>query len=310
MTTETIKPVVGTLKTSMGIDEARAMADSIYSSVLWAGTQQSLDAARASTMQMIMAGVYDSPDEEDPEDCPYNYELVGDIGVITIKGGLTNRDSWVNRYYGLMSYNEIRAAFVYGAKDVNAKRLAMIVTSGGGAVEGCDDTAQLIALIGQFKQVDTYAQGTMASAAFWIGMQGKKKVCSSTSLLGSIGVLMQHMEYSKLLKEMGISAEILRAGEFKALVNQIEPLTEAARKQAQTMLDATYNVFISAVASAYNTTAAIADATMGQGREFVGQAAVDAGLASGVTTLSEFLGGIQAELDKAAEAQSLSLIHI
>jgi ClpP class serine protease len=146
------------------------------------------------------------------------------------------------------------------------------------------------------KPVYAFTDGTMASAAYWLGSSAGAVFVSQTAMTGSIGVIATHTEYSKALKEAGIGVTVMRAGEYKALANSMEPLSEVAKMQLQDQLNAAYGVFIGHVAEARGTSVAIADKTMGQGREFFGSAAVDAGLADGVRTFDGMMSMVHAKV--------------
>lgn len=255
-----------------------------FPEALWAGTEHSLTIA-SEAHDFLMAGMFDAQPAAEPTPVPYNFSLQGNVGVITIAGPLVNNDSPYNQYRGVTSYSDIRRAMIYASLHESVQAIMLDINSGGGAVSGCADCAALIASIDKgVKPVYAFTDGMMASAAYWLGSSARGVYVSQTAMTGSIGVISTHMEYSKLLKEAGIGVTVMRAGEYKALVNSMEPLSDVAKMQMQDQLNAAYGVFISHVAEARGTSVALADKTMGQGREFFGAAAVDANLADGVRT--------------------------
>ena len=288
------------------------MADSavkiVYPETIWAGTEHSFDIA-VQAHAMIMAAGSSMPEDEEEE--PYNFSVQGEVGVIEIKGSLTNRDSVWNRYYGVTSYGEIRKALVYAAQQADVKAILLDIDSGGGAVNGVSDTGDLISMVDRnIKPVYAMTDGTMASAAYWLGASARQVYAAKTSLVGSIGVISTHAEYSKALKEAGINVTVLRAGEYKALVNSVEPLTKVAIEQAMERLNTAYDIFIGHVAASRNVTVDKADSVMGQGREFMGEAAVGAGLIDGISNFEGMLAKINASLDSTRMTQSQYGRHI
>lgn len=275
---------------------------------LWAGTEDSLAVAQAAYAQLISAGtVYKTSQQEDTQDAPYNYSLQDNIGVISIRGPLLNSDSKYARYYGATTYNDIRDAAIYAAQDPNAKGILLDIDSGGGAVSGMLDTAGLLALIDkQVKPVHSYTSGTMASAAYGLGVAGRSVHASQTSVVGSIGVLAVHRENSQMMKDMGIGVTVMRSGKYKALVNSDEPLTDPAKAQLQQQLDSTYGVFANWVADQLGTTVTLVDQNMAQGREFLGQAAVDVGLVASIETFDSMVNKISKTLDNNLQSQNNS----
>jgi hypothetical protein len=108
------------------------------------------------------------------------------------------------------------------------------------------------------------------------------------------------MEQSKMMAEISITATVIRAGKYKALANSNEPLSDAAREQIQTGLDAVYEVFVQHCADARGKTYAQFDSKAAQGREFYGQQAVDVGLVDGITTFDALVSQLQEEVDKSS----------
>ncbi len=262
-----------------------------YPELLWAGSEHSL-AVAVEAHNRIMAGPVSADDDED--DDAYLLSVQGGIGVVSVRGPLTNRDSFWNRYFGVTSYADIRRALVAAASRSDIQGILLDIDSGGGAVSGVADTSDLIKAIDKdVKPVWAFADGTMASAAYWIGSSARKVFSSKTSLVGSIGVIVTHMEYSKALKEAGVGVTVMRAGEYKALVNSVEPLSDTAARQMQDQLNAAYGIFIEHVADARGTTVNLADQRMGQGREFFGEQAHAAGLVDGISTFDSVLGEFQ-----------------
>lgn len=274
-----------------------AMALAPFPETLWVGTDHSLEIAIHAHSQMSMA-VFDRSQQTQPEDeVPYNYSLQGDVGVISIRGPLVNNDSRYNKYHGVTSYSDIREAAVYASKDPGAKAILLDIHSGGGALSGLTETGQLLSMIdSKVKPVFSYTGGTMASAAYWLGVSGRAVYTSEAAIMGSIGVIVTHREYSKMLEAAGITTTVMRAGKFKALVNSDEPLSKLAQEQEQAKLDSAMALFTRHIADRRGTTAENVDKQMGQGREFFGAAAVSAGLADGVETFDGVISKISAQV--------------
>lgn len=279
-------------------------AELTYPDLLWAGSEHSLQLAMGAHAA-IMAGTFSAAKDED-EETPYLLSVQDGIGVIAVKGPLVNRDSWINRYVGVTSYADIRRALVHASQDASIKGILLDVESGGGAVSGVADTGNLIKTIDKkVKPVWAYADGHMASAAYWLGASARQVFSSNTAIVGSIGVICTHQEYSKAMKTAGIGVTVMRAGEFKALANSHEPLTDVAVQQIQSQLNAAYSVFIEHVADARGTTVSVADQRMGQGREFFGEQALAAGLVDGISAFDAVFSRFHAKvLDNKAVTQN------
>lgn len=268
-----------------------------FPEVLWAGTEHSLALAMEAHDRMMAGAFSDDDDEEDDDEVPFNYSVQGEVGIIAIKGSLTNRDFWYNRCIGVTSYGDIRNALTYAAGQSGIKAILLDIDSGGGAVNGVADASSLIQLIDKnVKPIYAFTDGTMCSAAYWLGCSARETYSSNVSTVGSIGVIATHMEYSKALKEAGVGVTVIRAGEFKALANSVEPLSDKAKTQLQTQLNSAYQVFLEHVADCRNTTVNLCDANMAQGREFFGKDALAAGLVDGIESFDSVMTKISVKL--------------
>ena len=267
-----------------------------FPEVLWAGTEHSLALAMEAHDRMMAGAFSDDEEDDDDDEVPFNYSVQGDVGIIAIKGSLTNRDVWYNRYLGVTSYADIRKALMYAASS-DVKAIVLDIDSGGGAVNGVADASSLIQLIDKnVKPIYAFTDGTMCSAAYWLGCSARETYSSNVSTVGSIGVIATHMEYSKALKEAGVGVTVIRAGEFKALANSVEPLSDKAKTQLQTQLNSAYQVFLEHVADCRKTTVNLCDANMAQGREFFGKEALAAGLVDGIETFDSMMSKVEMKL--------------
>ena len=275
---------------------------------LWAGSQESYDkwvAIDAAIDQKLLAYTPGQDNQDGTPDIPELLDIQEGVGTISIKGPLTNRDSWFNSLMGVTSYGAIREALIYAAESPDVSQILLSIDSGGGAVSGCVDTANLIGMVNdKIKPVTALADGMMCSAAYWLGSSAGEVYASVTSDVGSIGIIVIHFEQSKALKEAGIGATVMRSGKYKVLANGVEPLTADAKAQIQGQLDAAYKIFVEHVAQARNVPYADADANMADGKEFFGQQAKDAGLVDGITNYDALM---QSLLNKSIDASKISM---
>lgn len=264
---------------------------------VWAGSEAALQAAiqaeEARATRIAAGQAWGQPDEE--EERPRLLQVQDGIGFVSIKGVLNNSDdAWWNEYIGATGYPELREAMVAAAQDPEIKHIVLDIDSGGGSVAGLADTANLIRMVhDRVKSVTAFAGGNMYSAAYWLGASAGSVYATEGSGIGSIGVIATHMERSKMLEEMGIGVNVIRAGKYKALANSVEPLSEEGRKQIQAGVDAAYKIFINHVSAMRGKSVEYVDSVMAQGREFYGQAGVDASLVDGLTTFDALVSEVK-----------------
>ncbi len=266
---------------------------------VWAGTEASLhaalDAEEARATRMAAGDRISDKDRETPRLLSVDAD---GVATISVKGPLTNDgDAIWNEWMGMTGYPEIRDAMISAATDTSVQHIILDIDSGGGAVSGVDDTAKLIRLVhDNVKPVTAFTDGSMYSAAYWLGSSAGEVYASKAAGMGSIGVIATHMERSEMLKEAGIGVTVVRAGKYKALANGVEKLSEEGKAQIQAGVDAAYKIFVGHVAEMRGKSYEFADSVMAQGREFYGQAGADAGLVDGIKSFDQVMSDVKRNL--------------
>lgn len=273
----------------------------------WCGTDETLatylmgmkhlesGGLRAESLKVAMS---DTGDFGGEHPAPRLFSQIGNVGVISIAGPLVNSDSWINAYVGRTGYPEIREALIYAATKEGVGSIVLDINSGGGSVSGVSDTAELIKRIDtEMVPVHTFSDSIIASAAYWLGSSARTMSIGQVAEAGSIGVLAVHKEFTKALEMEGVKATVMRAGEFKALGGPYEKFSDKAQAELQGQLDYLGQMFTQHVADARGVAYPTADATMGQGRVFIGQQAVSVGLVDSVTSFDAVISKAQGEID-------------
>jgi hypothetical protein len=113
---------------------------------------------------------------------------------------------------------------------------------------------------------------------------------------GSIGVVMAH-EFNP--RAQGRVTEI-SAGKYKRIASENEPLSDEARAYLQDRVDHVYSVFVDTVAANRGVSSAQVLEDMADGRVFVGQQAIDRGLADGFMSVDQAVEALAADPAKYA----------
>lgn len=253
---------------------------------IWAGSQDSFDymlGGLASALKIIEARA----GRDDPFELPPVLDVQEGVGIVSVKGPLVAGSAGFMRLFGITGYSDIQAAVAEAVKSKDVKSIMLDVKSGGGMVDGADETSQFVRQAAGIKPVLAYAGGTMGSAAYWVGSAANRILASRTSLVGSLGVVVVAMDRSKKLEKEGVTAHVVRSGKWKMLVNGVEPLGELALDQLQSMVTDLSELFESRVASNLGVTQKIVHDRMGQGREFLGGRALEVGLVHGIASSQE-----------------------
>ena len=136
------------------------------------------------------------------------------------------------------------------SNDASIKGVLFVIDSPGGAVAPSVEIAYAIKELSMKKPVVAYASGTIASGSYYASIWADKIIANPGSIVGSIGVIMQGFEASKLLENIGISSQTIKAGKYKESGTFTRKWTNDEEQELQGVINSTYNMFISDVADA------------------------------------------------------------
>lgn len=216
----------------------------------------------------------------------------GAIAVIPVRGVISNRASMIEDVSPGVGTSaerierDIRAAY----SDAEVKAIVLDVDSPGGAAAGTPELGAAIrSMRGGDKPIVAQVNALSASAAYWITSSTDEVIATPSSQIGSIGVITVHEEISQMLEAEGIRVSIIKAGEYKAEGNPVEPLSDEARAYVQSMVDKYYDMFLTAVAEGRVVSKATVRDEYGKGRVMLAADALKAGMIDRVGTMRETL---------------------
>lgn len=217
-------------------------------------------------------------------------DMVGDVAVISCCGPIAYRPSWFSMYFGGTSISEMQQQFRMALADPAVRVIAFRWDSPGGSVEFVPEFAQeLFDARGQ-KPILSVCDTMCASAAYWLASQTETIYGSASSMLGAIGVFMEHYDVSGAMNKAGVTVTQIAHGDHKLDGTQFAPLTDAAKAIFQGYVDEVGAEFDSAVARGRGVSTAIVLETFGQGQVFRGKRAIKLGLADKQGTFSQVIG--------------------
>lgn len=218
------------------------------------------------------------------------YDVIDGVAVIPVFGVLAKRMNMLTQISGGSSTQLIMQDFASAINDPVVKSVLLLVDSPGGTVDGTQTLADAIFNARGTKPINALADGMAASAAYWIASAADRVYASNgTTLLGSIGVVTSHVDVSKAEEKAGIKTTEIYAGKYKRLVSEYKPLDEEGEKYLQDYVDYYYSIFIGDIARNRGTDEETTLRDMADGRDFIGQQAVDTGLADGIVSYEEML---------------------
>lgn len=136
-------------------------------------------------------------------------------------------------------------------KDKSVKGIILKVNSpGGGVVESAQIHSKLVEIMDKAKKpIYVSMGGTAASGGYYISAPATKIFASKETLTGSLGVIMQSINYSELAEKYGVDFVTIKSGPYKDIMSPTREMTEEERKILQSMIDNSYEGFVDVIAS-------------------------------------------------------------
>ena len=116
-----------------------------------------------------------------------------------------------------------------------------------------------------------------ASGGYYISAPADKIFAQRDTITGSIGVIMQSINYQALAEKVGIKYETFKSGEHKDMLSPMREVTAEERAMMQDMINETYQEFVHIVAKGRNMSEANVK-KVADGRILSGKKALEAGL--------------------------------
>lgn len=251
--------------------------------IFWAGSEDSFDEVikiQAKVEEMLTRpGMAAGWIDDMIAKLPPLWRHEGDTAVVEIDGPVVQGEAGIGRLFGMVGYADIAKAAIEATQHKDTKDVLYHVNTPGGDVAGIADMTATLETLSRMKPSRVHTSELMASAGYWMASAIKGEISAGpTALVGSIGVLRVVTENSKALEQRGVTATVLRSGEFKAEINSIEPLTAGAKERAVAQLEEVHGMFRAQVAKGRPNLTAEKLAEVTEGQTFLGKQAVKAGL--------------------------------
>ncbi len=215
------------------------------------------------------------------------------VAVVPVHGSLVQRAGGMEAMSGMTGYNQLANRISAAERDPQVRGIVLEVDSPGGEVAGVFELASLVSSLG--KPVWAHANEFAASAAYLLGSSADRLYAPQTGLVGSVGVVMLHVDRSRQAEKAGITYTPIFAGARKLDGSSMSPLTEEARASAQARVDALYNLFVDTVAQSRGISPDAVRKTEAAVMSI--QDATDLGMADGVATLGDVIQMLTDELN-------------
>src|SRR5436853_1958821 len=134
------------------------------------------------------------------------------IAVITMRGLIS---SSLPGSVGDSMVDDMRAALQQARDDGRVKAIVLEIDSPGGEVTASDAIYSAVVKAGARKPVVVYMESLAASGGYYVSCGGKFLMANETTITGSIGVIIQTLNYEQLLTKVGLASVVFKSGKFR-----------------------------------------------------------------------------------------------
>ena len=181
-------------------------------------------------------------------------------------------------------------------EDDAAKAVIVAINSPGGTTAGGEELYEALGQLRAAKPTVAVIGELGASAAYMTAIASDRIFARRLSIVGSIGVLYQHVNAGKLLETVGVDLDKVASGPLKAEPDFDEPMEGAPRASIAALVDDSFQWFVDIVAERRGLTRP-ATLALADGRIVTGRVGVDSGLIDAIGGELEAIAWLEAERD-------------
>jgi protease-4 len=206
------------------------------------------------------------------------------IAVITLRGLIS---SSLNGSVGDSMVDDMRLALQQARDDDHVRAVVLEIDSPGGEVTASDMIYNWVVKTRAKKPVIVYMDSLAASGGYYVACGGKYLMANETTITGSIGVIIQTLNYEQLFNKIGLASVVFKSGKFKDMLNGARPITPEEREYVQSFVMKTYEKFLGIVAQERNLPAEGLRNSVADGRILSGKDALENKLIDGVGQIED-----------------------
>jgi len=230
------------------------------------------------------------------------FEFGDKVGVVEIDGVIADAKPIVSQLKKFRKNEAIKA-------------IVLRINSPGGGVGPSQEIYSEVKKTTGEKKVVASMGAIAASGGYYVAAAADHVVANPGTITGSIGVILEFTNVEELFRKIGLSAYVIKSGEYKDVGSPLRKMTPKEKELLQGFIDNVYEQFVRAVAEGRQMpekkVRAIAD-----GRIFSGEQAHELGLVDSLGSMEDALalaaqlGGIEGEPSIVyAEKKKFSLLE-
>jgi protease IV len=206
------------------------------------------------------------------------------IAVITMRGLIS---SSLPGNVGDNMVDDMRLALQQARDDDHVRAIVLEIDSPGGEVTASDVIYNWVVKTRAKKPVIVYMDSLAASGGYYVACGGQYLMANETTITGSIGVIIQTLNYEQLFNKVGLASVVFKSGKFKDMLSGTRPVTPEEREYIQSFVMKTYDKFLGIVAKERNLPADGLRNSIADGRILSGKDALENKLIDGVGQIED-----------------------
>jgi len=166
-------------------------------------------------------------------------------------------------------------------RETRVKAVVLAVNSPGGGMTAADDLhRRVLKLQGEGKPIVVSMGGIATSGAYYISMPAAEILAQPTTITGSIGVMMPHINIAELMKKHGVKDEtfVAQGSHKKYSISWTKETTPEGRQMIQAILDDAYERFIEVVTTGRSNLSEVRVRALADGSVYTASQAKQSGL--------------------------------
>ncbi|WLR46653.1 signal peptide peptidase SppA [Halobacillus litoralis] len=181
-------------------------------------------------------------------------------------------------------------------EDASIKGVHLYVNSpGGGVYESAEIHDKLLEIKEAGKKIYVSMGNMAASGGYYVSAPADRIFASNDTFTGSLGVIMESINYQELANEYGVKFNTIKSGEFKDIMSPTKEMTEADREILQTLVDESYQQFVNVIVEGREMSESRVK-ELADGRIYSGKQAVENGLVDEIGFREDTLKALKKEI--------------
>ena len=197
-------------------------------------------------------------------------------------------------------------------EDKNTKAVVLRINSPGGSpVQSSDMYKEILRLREKYPDIPLYAvvSDICASGGYYVASAADEIYVNESSIVGSIGVLMNGFGFVDAMEELGIERRLITAGDHKGILDPFSPVSEFDAQHADRLLRDLHKTFIESVKAGRGDRLKGDDKLLFSGLFWSGQESIELGLADAIGSagyVAREVVGVEEIVDFTSKEDALS----